>query len=73
MEKLYTSKTLLKMANGRMYIPGPHPTHWICPWPCDTEIIERVWHILDTSHHQFCSFLLKGRVKKGGMAQCPPS
>ena len=36
MEKLYTgtSKTLLKMASGRMYIPlaaSPHPPPWICP------------------------------------------
>ena len=26
MEKLYTSKTLLKMAGGRMHTAGPHPT-----------------------------------------------
>ena len=55
-----------------MYTPGLHSTPWIRLWPWATEIIERVWHILDTRHHQFCSFLLKGRVKKGGMAQCPP-
>ena len=32
-EKLYTSKTLLKMAGERMYTPGPHPTPWIRSWP----------------------------------------
>ena len=26
MEKLYASKAFLKMAGGRMYTPGPHPT-----------------------------------------------
>ena len=25
MDKLYTSKTHLKMAGGKMYTPGPHP------------------------------------------------
>ena len=29
--KLYTSKTFLKMAGGRM--DTPHPTSWIRPWP----------------------------------------
>ena len=44
MEKLYTSKTFLKMAGGRMDVPHPYP--WIRPWPLATETIKRVWYIL---------------------------
>ena len=66
MEKLYTSKTFLKMAGGRMHTS--HPT----PLAIATETIERVWHILVTWHHQFCNFSPKGRVKKGGHGTMPP-
>ena len=31
MQKFYTSKTLMKMAGGRMYTPGPHPTPGSAP------------------------------------------
>ena len=44
-----------------------HPTTpLIHPWPKATETIKKVWHILVTWHHEFCSFLLKGRVKREG-------
>ena len=72
MEKLYTSKTLLKMAGGRMHTP--HPT------PLDLPLA------ISCRHHQqslayfshlaplvLFYFAKKGRVKIGGdMAQCPP-
>ena len=39
-EKVYTSKTLMKMTGGRMHIPQPTP--WICPLPKTVETIKRV-------------------------------
>ena len=56
------------MAGGRMHTPH------LTPRPLATQTIKRVWHILVTWHHLFCSFLLNGGVKMGGgdMAQCPP-
>ena len=72
MEKLYTSKTILKMAGGRMHTS--HSNSWISHWPYATETIKRVWHALVTSHHQFCSFFTKRQSQKGGrMAQRPYS
>ena len=64
MEKLYTSKTFLKMAGGGSILLILPP--WIRPWPEATETIKRVRHISVTGHHYFCSFLLKGRVKRSG-------
>ena len=64
MEKLYESKTFLKMAGGRMHIPRPTPL--------DSPLT------ISYRNHQksltyFCHlaplvlfFLLKGRVKRGG-------
>ena len=46
MEKLYTSKTFLKMAGGKDAYPLI-----LRPWPQATETIKRVWHILVTWHH----------------------
>ena len=43
--KVYTSKTVLEMAGGRMHTP--HPTPWIRPWPYVADAI----HILVTWHH----------------------
>ena len=64
MEKLYASKTFLKMTGGRMHIP--HPT------PLDSPLI-----ISYRNHHKNLAnfshlaplvlfFLLKGIVKRGG-------
>ena len=70
MEKLYTSKTCLKMA-GRMHTP--HSTPLDPPLAKATETIKRVWHISVTWHHWFCYFILKSRVKRGGcIAQLHP-
>ena len=49
MEKLHTSKTILKMAGGRMHTSHPNP--WISHWPQATETIKRVWHVSVTWHH----------------------
>ena len=50
MEKLYTSKTFLKMAGGRMHTP--HSTLW----PYATETIKRVWRIQSLSTISFVLF-----------------
>ena len=59
MEKLYASKTFLKMAGGRMYTPGPHST-----------FVDPPLAISCKNHRKSLAFLLKGRVKKRSMAQC---
>ena len=72
MEKLYTSKTLLKMAGGRMHTPHSTP---LDPPLANGHKLQKpskkpgVFQSLDTIN--FFIFLLKGRVKRGeGMAQC---
>ena len=69
MEKLYTSKIVLKMASGRMHTPHPTPLgsapgHKLQKPSKESGMFQSLGTI------SFVLFLLKGRVKKGGsMAQ----
>ena len=73
MEKLYTSKTFLKMAGGRIHTPQPHPT------PLDptlaTSYRNHQISLVYFSHLAPLVFfvLLKSRVKKRSMNNAPPS
>ena len=66
MEKLYTSKTFLKMAGGRMHTPHPNPPH---PPLANGHKLQKpskesgMFQPLSTISF---FFLLKGRVKRGG-------
>ena len=72
MVKLYTSKTLLKMAGGRMYTPGPHPTPGSVPGHELQKSSKEsdMFQILRT--FSFVFFTKRESQKEGGMAQCPP-
>ena len=71
MEKLHTSKTLFKMAGGRMYTlilpPGSAPGPELQKSSKESGIFQIVGII------SFVFFLLKGRVKKGGHGTMSPS
>ena len=65
MEKLYASKTFLKMAGGRMHTPLDSPL-----------TISYRNHQKNLAYFSHLAplvlfFLLKGRIKRGGMAQWP--
>ena len=68
MEKLYTSKTFLKMAGGTMHTP--HPTSLAISYRNHQKSLVYFSHLAPL----ILFFLLKGKVKKGGgaMAQCLP-
>ena len=74
MEKLYTSKTLLKMASGWMCTLGPHPTL------LDLSLAMSYRnHRKSPAYFRYFApsvlfFFTKAQNQKGGggMAQCPP-
>ena len=72
MKKLYTSKMFLNMAGGTMHIayplfypPGSAPGPKLQKPSKESGIFQSLGTIT-------CSFLLKGRVKRGAIAQCSP-
>ena len=74
MEKLYTSKTLLEMASGRVYTPGPHPTTLDLP-PTMSYRNHRKSRAYFRYLQSSVLFLLTkrpGQKGVGALAQCPP-
>ena len=71
MEKLYASKTFLKMGGGRMHIP--HPTLLDSPLTISYRNHQKNLAYFSHLAPLVLFFLLKGKVKKGGggMAQWP--
>ena len=72
MEKLYTSKTFLKMTGGRMYTPHPTPFgsapgHKLQKPSKESGMFQSLGTI------SFVLFLLKARVKKRGHGTMAPS
>ena len=70
MEKLYTSKTFFKMAGGRMHIP--HPTPFYPPLAISYRNYQKSLAYFSHLAPLILFLLPKGRVKRGGMAQCNP-
>ena len=68
MEKLYTSKVFLKMAGKRMHTP--HPTPLYPPLAISYRNYQKSLAYFSHLAPLILFFLLKGRVKGGGMAQC---
>ena len=67
MKKLYTSKTFLKMASGRMHTP--HPTTLAMSSRNHQNSLAYFSHLAPL----VLFFFIKGRVKRGGgMAHCSP-
>ena len=75
-EKLYASKTFLKMAGGKMHTPYPPPLPRIRPWPMAISCRNHQKSLACFSHLALllCFFFFtKRRSQNGrGMAQCPP-
>ena len=70
MEKLYSSKTFLKMAGGRMHAPHPIPLN--PPLVISHRNQCGIFQSLDSIN--FVLFTKKQSQKgKGGMEQCPPA
>ena len=70
MENLYLSKTQLKKAGEEIYTP--HPTPRLDP-PLTISYKSHQKSLANFSHLTICSFLLKGKVKRGvTMANAPP-
>ena len=70
MEKMYTSKTVLKVAGGRMHTP--HPTSLAIGYA--TETIKRVYPIFRSlGTINFVIFTKRQSQKGEAMAQQPPS
>ena len=65
MEKLYASKTFLKMAGGRMHIP--HPTPLDSPLTISYRTIKRIWHISVTFGTISIVLFTKRQSQKGGV------
>ena len=71
MKKLYTSKTCLKMAGGRMHTP--HPTPLNPPLAMSYRNHQKSLAYFSYLAPLTLFFLLKERIKRGwGMAQCSP-
>ena len=68
MEKLYTSKTLLKMASGRMYAPGPHLT----PPGHEVQKSSKESGIFQILHTISFFFTKRQSQKVGGRGTMPP-
>ena len=69
MEKLYTSKTFLKMAGGRMH--APHPTPRSAPGHKQQKPSKESGIFLSFGTI-FVLFYEKSESKGGTVAQCPP-
>ena len=71
MEKLYASKTFLKMAGGRKHVS--HPTPLDSPLTISYRNHQKNLEYFSHLAPLVLFFLLKSRVKRGGgMAQWPP-
>ena len=66
MVTLYTSKTLLKTASGRMYTPGLHSTPLDLPLAMSCRNHRKILAYFRYLTPSVFFFLRKGRVKKGG-------
>ena len=72
MVTLYTSKTLLKMASGRMYTPGLHPTPLDLPLAMSCRNHRKILAYFRYLTPSVFVFFTKRQSKKGrSMAQCP--
>ena len=66
MEKLYSSKSFLKMAGGRMYAPHPTPPSLYPPLTISYRNHQKSLAYFSHLVPLILFFLLKSRVKKGG-------
>ena len=69
MEKLYASKTFLKMAGGRMYIPYPIPTLLDSPLVISYRKHQKNLPYFSHLASLVLFFFTKRQSQKGGMAQ----
>ena len=66
MDKLYTSKTHLKMAGGKMYTPGPHPIPLDLPLAMSYGSHQRSLAYFSYSAPLVLLFFTKRQSQKGG-------